>query len=368
MRSIRVIEYENLGKLNKAFFDEYKKSFSEVLESGWYILGKQVAQFEQEFASFCGAKYCVGVANGLDALTIALKAFDFPKGSEVLVPSNTYIATILAIVNANLKPVLVEPDISTYTIDSKKMEAAITPQTKAVMPVHLYGRMADMKTILETARKHGLKIIEDAAQAHNASIDGKKAGGWGDFTCFSFYPTKNLGALGDAGALTTDNEELYNKVKALRNYGSAVKYHNDYIGVNSRMSEVQAAFLRIKLRKLEEITQHKEKLAQIYYSMLKDTDFILPAKTDGFRHVYHIFNIRTKRRDELKNFLLENEIKTEIHYPVAPNRQPAMKGILDSFETPIAQEIHDTTLSLPISYFHTEDDILHVCDVLKRFR
>ena len=190
---------------------------------------------------------------------------------------------------------------------------------------------------------------------------------WGDFTAFSFYPTKNLGALGDAGAITTDNEELYNKVKALRNYGSNIKYHNEYIGENSRLSEVQASFLRIKLKKLEEITCHKEKLADIYYSRLGGTGFILPAKIEGYRHVYHIFNIRSKMRDELKSFLLENGVKTEIHYPVAPNRQVAMKGILDNFETPIAEEIHNTTLSLPISYFHTEQDIEQVCDVLRKF-
>lgn len=362
-----MIEYENLGKLNKPFFDEYKKSFEQVLDSGWYILGNQVSEFEKEFADFCGAKYCVGVANGLEALTISLKAFDFPTGSEVIVPSNTYIATILAIVNANLKPVLVEPKITTYNIDVSKIEKAITSKTKAIMPVHLYGRMADMPTIMEIAKKYNLKIVEDAAQAHNASINGKKVGSWGDFTAFSFYPTKNLGALGDAGAITTDNEELYNKIKALRNYGSNVKYHNEYIGENSRLSELQASFLRIKLKKLEEITCHKEELAGVYYSLLAGTDFILPAKLPGFRHVYHIFNIRSKRRDELKSFLLENGVKTEIHYPVAPNKQVAMKGILDGFETPIAEEIHNTTLSLPISYFHTEQDIEQVCDVLRKF-
>lgn len=362
-----MIEYENLGKLNRPFFDEYKKSFETVLDSGWYILGNQVAEFEKEFAAFCGAKYCVGVANGLEALTISLKAFDFPAGSEVIVPSNTYIATILAIVNANLKPVLVEPEITTYNIDVSKIEKAITSKTKAIMPVHLYGRMANMPAIIEIAKKYNLKIVEDAAQAHNASINGKKVGSWGDFTAFSFYPTKNLGALGDAGAITTDNEELYNKVKALRNYGSNIKYHNEYIGENSRLSEVQASFLRIKLKKLEEITCHKEKLADIYYSRLGGTGFILPAKIEGYRHVYHIFNIRSKMRDELKSFLLENGVKTEIHYPVAPNRQVAMKGILDNFETPIAEEIHNTTLSLPISYFHTEQDIEQVCDVLRKF-
>ena len=362
-----MIEYENLGKLNKPFFDEYKKSFEQVLDSGWYILGNQVAEFEKEFASFCGAKYCIGVANGLDALTISLKAFDFPGGSEVLVPSNTYIATILAIVNANLKPVLVEPELETYNIDVSKIEKAITSKTKAIMPVHLYGRMANMPAIIEIAKKYNLKIVEDAAQAHNASINGKKVGSWGDFTAFSFYPTKNLGALGDAGAITTNNEELYNKVKAMRNYGSNIKYHNEYIGMNSRLSEVQASFLRIKLKKLEEITQHKEKLADIYYSMLKDTGFILPAKIEGYRHVYHIFNVRSEKRDELKSFLLENGVKTEIHYPIAPNKQIAMKGILDGFETPIAEEIHNTTLSLPISYFHTEQDIKQVCEVLRKF-
>lgn len=362
-----MIEYENLGKLNKSFFDEYKKAFADVLDSGWFILGKQSSSFESEYAAYCGAKFCVGCSNGLEALELAIKAFDFPQNAEIIVPSNTYIATILAIVNADCKPVLVEPDINTYNIDPTKIEGAITKQTVAIMPVHLYGRMAPMPQILEIAKNHGLKVIEDAAQAHSASIKDKKVGSWGDITCFSFYPTKNLGALGDAGAITTDDETLANKIKALRNYGSFIKYQNDYIGHNSRLDEVQASFLRIKLRSLDKINEHKNKLAQIYFKELNNTDLILPTITENYYSVYHIYNVRTSKRDELKQYLLENEIKTDIHYPIAPNKQKAMKGIIDMYDTPIAEEIHKTTLSLPISYCHSEEDVYEVCSKIKDF-
>lgn len=362
-----MIEYENLGKLNKPFFEEFKKTFSNVLESGWYVLGKEVAEFENEFATYCGANYCVGVANGLDALTLAIKAFDFPKESEIIVPSNTYIATILSIVNAGYKPVLVEPDITTYNIDSKKIEVAITDKTVAIMPVHLYGRMAPMVEILRIAKQYNLKVIEDAAQAHGASIDGKKVGSWGDITCFSFYPTKNLGALGDAGAITTNNKDLAEKIRALRNYGSFIKYQNKYVGTNSRLDEFQAAFLRVKLHHLDEINNHKNKLAKIYFDELKDTELVLPQISKNYYSVYHIFNVRTEKRNELKQYLLNNKIKSDIHYPISPNKQEAMKGILDGFITPISEEIHNTTLSLPISYALSEEDIFEVCRIINRF-
>lgn len=362
-----MIEYENLKVSNASFLQEFKNKFNTFVESGWFVLGKEVNNFEIEFAKYCGAKYCVGVANGLDALTLALRAYDFPKDSEVIVPSNTYIATILAVVNAGLKPILVEPDIETYNIDVKLIEKAITTKTKAIMPVHLYGKMCDMPKILEIAEKYSLKIIEDAAQAHGAAINGKKVGAWGDITAFSFYPTKNLGALGDAGAITTNDEELADKIRFLRNYGSNKKYHNEFVGVNSRLDEIQAAFLRVKLPYLDKINEHKNELAKIYYKKLEDLKFVLPKKQDGFFDVYHIFNIRCNKRDELKKYLELRGIKTDIHYPIPPNKQIAMKGILNKTETSISEEIHKTTLSLPISFGHSEKDIKVVCEALMDF-
>ncbi len=361
-----MIEYENLGKLNRPFFDEYKAAFEQTLENGWYILGENVRAFESEFAAYCGVKHCIGVANGLDALIIALRAFNFDKGREVIVPSNTYIATILSIVHNGLIPVLVEPDIATYNIDPQKIEEKITSKTCAIMVVHLYGKACDMEPIDIIAKQYDLKIIEDCAQAHGAKYKNEKVGSFGDINAFSFYPTKNLGALADAGAITTSDDSLAETIRSLRNYGSSVKYYNDLIGFNSRLDEIQAAFLSIKLKHLDKINQHKLFLANLYLKNLK-TDFIKPVVHPDYFDVYHIFNIRHPQRDKLKAYLLENQIKTDIHYPLAPNKQKAMVGILDDQQTPIAEEIHQTTLSLPISYYHTEQDILNVIDVINRF-
>jgi dTDP-4-amino-4,6-dideoxygalactose transaminase len=360
-------EYENLKKLNTPFYEEYRKKFDAMLDKGWFILGDEVSQFEKEFAEYCGAKYCVGVASGLDALLLSLIVCDFPKNSEILVPSNTYIATILAIVNAGHIPVLVEPDICTYNIDEKLIEKKITSKTKAIMPVHLYGRLCNMVSIMKVASKYNLKIIEDAAQAHGAALNGKKAGSWGDLTAFSFYPTKNLGALGDAGAVTTDDEGYAEKIRTMRNYGSKKKYYNEVVGVNSRLDELQAGFLRIKLQSLDTINLHKNKLASIYNEELPEGKFIKPLVDRDYFHIYHIYNIRHSERDRLKNYLEQNGIKTEIHYPLAPSKQKAMAGILDGQEAPISDEIHATTLSIPISFCHTESEILAVCKKLKEF-
>lgn len=361
-----MIEYENLGKANEPFFDEYREVFNKVLESGWYILGNAVKQFEQEFAGYNGNRFCSGVANGLDALILALRAFQFEKGDEVIVPSNTYIATILSIVHNGLRPVLAEPDINTYNIDPSKIEEQITPRTRAIMVVHLYGKICEMDTILSIAGKHNLKVIEDCAQAHGAAFKGTKAGNFGDFGAFSFYPTKNMGAIGDAGAITTNDGHLYQTINTLRNYGSKVKYHNEMVGYNSRLDELQAAFLSVKLKQLEAITRHKRELALLYHSDLKN-DFIKPVIREDYYDVYHIYNIRHPRRDALREYLMKNDIKTEIHYPIAPNKQKAMEGILDDSNTPIAEEIHRTTLSLPISYFHRESDISHVIRIMNKF-
>jgi dTDP-4-amino-4,6-dideoxygalactose transaminase len=361
-----VIEYENLYKVNKTFFEEYQRSFENFLESGWFILGKNVSEFEQAFASYCGTKYCIGVGNGLDALTISLRILNFEKDSEVLVPSNTYIATILSILQNQLRPVLVEPGIASYTISPQLIEEKITPKTKAIMVVHLYGKMCEMDAINDIATKHNLIVIEDCAQAHGATYKERKAGSFGAINAFSFYPSKNLGALGDAGALVTNDDLLNESAKTTRNYGSHKKYYNELIGYNSRLDEIQAAFLLIRLKALDTINSHKRMLAQIYLNNLKG-DFILPEVHPDYFDVYHIFNIRHPRRDELKEYLLKNGVQSEIHYPVAPNKQKAMIGILDKIEAPIAEEIHRTTLSLPISYFHTEQDILKVTEIMNRF-
>jgi dTDP-4-amino-4,6-dideoxygalactose transaminase len=359
-----MIEYENLHKTNQKFFEEFRTKFNEVLESGWFILGKQVESFEAEFAFYLGVKHCIGVGSGLDALILALDAIEFEPGSEVIVPSNTYIATIIAVIRAKLKPVLVEPDIRTYNIDPFKIEEKITSKTRAIIPVHLYGKSCDMDPIMEIAQKYNLIIIEDCAQAHGAMYKGKKVGTFG-IGCFSFYPTKNLGALGDGGAIVTNNDELAEKIRALRNYGSSKKYYNDYIGYNSRLDELQAAFLRIKLKYLDDINNHKRKLAKIYFENLSDV-FVKPAVHKDYFDVYHIFNIRHPERDKIREYLFQNGIKTEIHYPVPPHKQRAFQGVIEG-EYPISEEIHNTTLSLPIAYFHTEEDILKVCEVLNKY-
>jgi len=361
-----MIEYENLGELNKPFFEEYRTSFEKTLNSGWYILGKNVKQFEEEFAAYQQSKYCIGVTSGLDALILALRAFNYEKDSEVIVPSNTYIATILSILHCGLKPVLVEPDLGTYNIDPKKIEEKITAKTKAIMIVHLYGKPCNMAPILALKEKYQLSLIEDCAQSHGAKYFGKLTGTFGEFGAFSFYPTKNLGALGDAGAVLTDDAELAQSIKRLRNYGSDVKYYNEIVGYNSRLHEMQAGFLSIKLRHLDEINSHKRELAKIYFDNLKEA-YIKPVVEEKVFDVFHIFNIRHPKRDDLKTYLLNHEIKTDIHYPVPPHKQKAMEGIIVEKNFPISEEIHATTLSLPISFYHTEDDIYKVVEVMNKF-
>ncbi|HKI77463.1 MAG TPA: DegT/DnrJ/EryC1/StrS family aminotransferase [Ignavibacteriaceae bacterium] len=361
-----MIEYENLRDSNELFFEDYIHNFGNVLNSGWFILGSFEKKFEEDFAKYIGSNYCVGLASGLDALYLALKAFNFEKNSEIVVPSNTYIATILSIVNAGLKPVLVEPDIQTYNIDPAKIEESITSKTKALMIVHLYGKSCDMDPIISICKKHNLKLIEDCAQSHGAKYKNRNTGTFGEINAFSFYPTKNLGALGDAGAITTDSENYYTLIKKLRNYGSEEKYHNDIAGINSRLDEIQAGFLNIKLKKLNVINLHKRELANLYHQNLKE-DFIKPVVNEDHFDVYHIYNIRHPKRDELKEYLLKNEIKTEIHYPVPPHKQKAMKGIIEESSFPISEEIHSTTLSLPISFGHSRDQIMKVIDVLNKF-
>lgn len=358
--------YENLHNLNREFEAKFRDKFNVFLQKGWYVLGNEVQEFEENFAEYCNSKYCVGVANGLDALELALLVFGFPTNSEIIVPSNTYIATILAIINAGHIPILVEPNIGTYNIDENLIEEKITEKTRAILVTHLYGQIAQMDVICAIAQKYGLETIEDCAQAHGATLNGKKAGTFGEIGAFSFYPTKNLGALGDAGAIITNNSIFYEKLKALRNYGSDKKYFNKFIGRNSRLDELQAAFLNVKLPFLNKINAHKRELARLYSNRL--TNFVIkPIEIGNSLHVYHIYNIRTHKRDELKQYLLENGIHTEIHYPVSPNQQEGYQKYFANMEFPISEEIHSTTLSLPISYAITRNEVERVIEKVNEF-
>lgn len=361
-----MIEYENLGLANKPFFNEYIEIFEKTLNSGWYVLGKNVSEFEKEFASFHNAKYCVGLNSGLDALIFAIKAFNFPADSEIIVPSNTYIATIISIIQCGFKPVLVEPDISTYNINPSLIEQKITSKTKAIMIVHLYGKCCNMDGVMKIKSEYNLKLIEDCAQSHGARFRGKLCGTFGEIGAFSFYPTKNLGALGDAGAIITNDPDLELTIRRLRNYGSDVKYHNEIIGFNSRLQEIQAGFLSVKLKHLDEITTHKRKLAAIYHNNL-DNRFIKPVVNNDYFDVYHIYNIRHPKRDELRTYLLNNGIKTDVHYPIAPHKQKAMQSFFVNESFPISEEIHSTTISLPISFANKEEEIYKVTDLLNNF-
>jgi dTDP-4-amino-4,6-dideoxygalactose transaminase len=361
-----LIEYENLRKLNAPFFPEMSAAMDRVLKKGWYILGEEVANFEREFADYVGVKHVIGVASGLDALLLSLKVFDFPPHSEIIVASNSYIATILAIVQAGYVPVLVEPDTGTCNIDPLLIEAVITAKTVAIIPVHLYGKSCDMQTMLDLSHKYGLKVIEDCAQSHGACFKEKKTGSFGHCNAFSFYPTKNLGALGDGGAIATDDDELADKLFYFRNYGSKIKYHNKYVGYNSRLDEMQAAVLRIKLKYLNSINEHKRKLAQLYHTYINLDKFQLPVIDNKYYDVYHIFCIRSEKRNELKKYLEKENIKTEIHYPIPPHKQEGyIKFWSSSF--PISEALHDTVLSLPISFFHKEDDIIRVSQTINQF-
>ncbi|WP_276348696.1 DegT/DnrJ/EryC1/StrS family aminotransferase [Daejeonella sp. JGW-45] len=363
-----MIEYENLNKVNSRFEESFGEVFKEFIKKGRYILDSEVEHFENEFAKYCGSKFCIGVASGLDALYLSLIALDLPKGSEVLVPSNTYIATIFSILQAGLKPVLVEPRITTYNIDPHQIKRHLSSATKAIIVVHLYGKPCEMDAIKAITDLHDLHLIEDCAQAHGATFQGKKVGTFGIMGAFSFYPTKNLGALGDAGAIITDNEELAEKLRALRNYGSDKKYYNKYTGINSRLDELQAAFLRIKLRHLDDLNSHKVSLANIYLSTISNKSIILPIVQKNIADVWHIFNIRHDKRDGLRQYLLANGIKTEVHYPLAPHRQTACNGLFGGLHFPIADEIHRTTLSLPVSIIHTKRDAEYIAEALNSYR
>lgn len=357
-----MIEYESLARSNGSYMADLEDAAKRVIRSGWYVLGQEVSAFETEFAKYLGAKHCVGVANGLDALMLSIEALDLPHGSEILVASNTYIATILAIVRAGHKPVLVEPELETFNIDPARLAGSLTRNSRAICVTHLFGKSCRMDAICAFAQEHGLKIVEDCAQSHGAKLADKMTGTFGDAGCFSFYPTKNLGAIGDAGAVVTNDDVLADRLRHTRNYGSKQKYINDYVGVNSRLDEMQAALLRVKLRHLDELTQHKRALAEIYFEYLPGW-LKLPRRRDDEYDVFHIFGVRHHRRDEVRAWLLEQGVKSEIHYPFPPHRQKAMQGIL-SAEWPVAEELHATELSLPISAGHKTEEIHKVCEIL----
>lgn len=345
-------------------------AYNSVLDKSWFIRGEECKKFEEQFAGYCGVKYCVGVASVLDALILILKAMDIGNGDEVIVPSNTYIATALAVSYNGAKPVFVEPEIETFNINPSKIEEKITSNTKAIIAVHLYGRTADMDAINTIAKKYNLKVIEDAAQAHGAKYKGIKAGSLGDAAGFSFYPGKNLGALGDGGCVTTNDKALAEKIRALGNYGSDYKYHNIYKGVNSRLDEIQAAFLRVKLPNLDRWNEDRRATAKKYFEGIKNPLIKLPLKsTDEFEHIYHVFVIRCDKRDELEKYLNENGIGTLKHYPIPIHEQECYKDLgIKHGELPIAEEISRTVLSIPMYYGMTEDEINYVIEAINKFK
>ena len=366
-----MIPFLDLKTINTQYRDELVGACTRVIDSGWYIGGSELEKFEQQFAIYCGTKYAIGVANGLDALILTLRAWKelgkLKDGDEVIVPSNTYIASILAISANDLTPILVEPCIDSFNIDPKKIEMAITSKTKAILPVHLYGQLADMPAIMDVAKRYDLLVLEDSAQAHGASLDGKKAGSWGDASGFSFYPGKNLGALGDAGAITTSDEELAHTLRALRNYGSHEKYKHLFQGVNSRLDEIQAAMLNVKLSHLDIEIAHRRKVASAYLEGIDNEAIILPNKRNESAHVWHVFVVRCERRDELQRYLAENGVQTLIHYPVPPHKQQAYSE-WNELSYSVSEKIHNEVLSLPIGPTMSAEDInkiIKICNNLK---
>ena len=405
-----MIQFLNLHKINEPYEALFQEKFKEVLDKGWYVLGNEVTEFEQNFAQFCGTQFCIGVGNGLDALTLIFKGYiqlgKLQKGDEVLVPANTYIASVLAILQADLVPVLVEPDDKTFNLNVNLLENHITFQTKAILAVHLYGQLADMEKINDFAKTHQLLVIEDAAQAHGASIQCSdfssqssnsdqysdfsdqseivnnsgsflepktqnpkpflKAGNLSHAAGFSFYPSKNLGAIGDGGAITTNDSELAKMLFSLRNYGSEEKYHNDFIGVNSRLDELQAAFLNVKLPHLDCDNQRRIAIAKRYLTEIKNDKISLPFYDNSDNHVFHLFVIRTQNRSDLQIYLSEYDIQTQIHYPIPPHKQKALK-ILNHLSFPITEKIHEEVLSLPMSPVMTDEEVEEVIRIINQY-
>lgn len=354
--------------MEKELNDEIRDAFDRVFTRSWYIEGVEDEAFEKAFAEYCGTKSCVGVGNGLDALMLSLKALNIGEGDEVIVPSNTYIATALAVTYVGATPVFVEPHISTFNINPELIEVAITEKTKAIMPVHLYGQACDMDPIMEIAKKYELKIVEDCAQAHGATYKGRKVGTFGDAAGFSFYPGKNLGALGDAGAVVTDDKELADRVRALGNYGSDYKYHHILKGNNSRLDELQAAFLAVKLPHLERMNDERRRIAARYMAEIKNPKVMLPTVGEDYNPVWHIFGIRCADRDALEKYLNEKGIGTNKHYPIPMHLQECYKDLnIPKGALPIAEEISATELSIPMYYGLTDKEIQYVIDAINEF-
>ena len=360
------IDLAVLGRQFELHQAEYEQAAIRALRSGWYVLGNEVKNFEKEFAEYLGAKFCVGVNSGLDALTLAVRALDIKDGDEVIVPANTYIATVLAVTENKAVPIFVEPN-EFYNLDAEKIESAITPKTKAIMVVHLYGQAANMKKICAVAEKYNLKIIEDCAQSHGAKFQNKMTGTFG-IGCFSFYPTKNLGAFGDGGAVVTDDENFAEKIKMLRNYGSKIKYHNEIEGVNSRLDEIQAALLRVKLSHLDELIAERKKIAERYLNEIKNPSIILPKIFEGSEHVWHQFVVRVKNRADFQKYLEENEIKTVIHYPIPPHLAKCYEYLgYKRGDFSITEKFSDEVLSLPMFNGMTDEEIDYTIKILNEF-
>ncbi len=363
------VPFVTFKPLEKELDKDLRDAFERVYNRSWYIEGVEDEAFEKAFAEYCDSKYCVGVGNGLDALFLSLKALGIKEGDEVIVPSNTYIATALAVTYTGATPIFVEPDIRTFNIDPTKIEAAITNKTKAIMPVHLYGQACDMDPIMEVAKKYNLYVVEDCAQAHGAKYNGKVIGSFGDAAGFSFYPGKNLGAFGDAGATVTNNEELAKKVRALGNYGSDYKYHHIYQGNNSRLDELQAAFLAAKLPHLNKVNAERRKIAQKYLDGINNPEIILPFVPEYAEPVWHIFGIRCNRRNELEKFLNDAGISTNKHYPIPMHLQGCYADLgFKKGDYPITEEISETELSIPMYYGMTDEEIQYVIDRINEFK
>ena len=362
------IQFVTFKPLENELDEDIRDAFERVYMRSWYIEGEEDDAFEKAFAEYCSCKYCIGVGNGLDALFLALKALGVKEGDEVIVPSNTYIATALAVTYVGASPVFVEPDIKTFNIDPNRIENAITKKTKAIMPVHLYGQACDMDPIMEIAKKYNLYVVEDCAQAHGATYKGKVVGSFGNAAGFSFYPGKNLGALGDAGAIVTNDERIANKIRALGNYGSDYKYHHIYQGNNSRLDELQAAFLAVKLPYLDKVNMERRRIANMYLKGIKNKTVILPYIPKYTTPVWHIFSVRCKRRKELEKFLQNAGIGTNKHYPIPIHLQKCYRGLgFKKGDFPIAEEISDTQLSIPMYYGMTDEEIQYVIDTINAF-
>lgn len=360
----------NFNQLDRGYFkykNEYEQAAIKTLESGWYILGENLEKFEREFSNLIGSNYCVGLNSGLDALILAFRALGIGEGDEVIVPANTYIASVIGITENGATPIFVEPD-EYYNIDAAKIEEKTTDKTKAILVVHLYGQAANMKNIKEIADNHKLYLIEDCAQSHGAKFENKTTGIWGDIGCFSFYPTKNLGAFGDGGAVVTDNEKIYEKIKMLRNYGSKIKYHNEILGLNSRLDEIQAALLSTKLSHYAELKSEREKMARMYLEGIKNDKVILPKIRKGAEHVWHLFVLRVSNRDNFQEYLTNHGIGTQIHYPIPPHLSEAYRFLgYKVGDLPLTEYYANTVISLPLYEGMMDDEVNYVIDIINKY-